>query len=152
LIKIITHVLPEERVRLAQMEKRSPNWRVRERSLTILLLSEGMSCQEVADQVGIHPRTVGITRKAWLEEKFESLPDKERTGAPLKLTPEEQARIIEWAQAEPLNSQQLLRRHLEAKGTKVHFNTIVNLLKSVGMTWKRTRHSLKKKEMNKRFG
>jgi transposase len=138
------YLLPEEREELSRIEKRDLNWRIRERALTVLLLAEGMTCSEVSEQVGIHSRTVGVTRKGWLEEKFESLPDKARTGAPKKLTLEERMRILEWARAEPMTSQQLLARHLSLDGTPVHFNTIVNVLRDKDMVWKRTRHSLKK--------
>lgn len=129
---------------LLEVEKKDPNWHVRERATTVLLLAQGMTCKEVSDQLGIHSKTVGATRKAWLEEKFESLPDRPRTGRPGKLTPQEQSRLAEWARAEPLTSQQLLAKHLQAGGAPVHFNTIINALRDVDMVWKRTRHSLKK--------
>lgn len=145
------YLSPQEKEELSRIAKKDPNWRVRERALTVLLLADGMTYSEVALQVGIHSRTVGVTRKAWLEEKFESLPDKSRTGAPKKLTLEERLRIAEWARTEPMTSQQLLERHLSLGGTPVHFNTIVNVLRDQDMVRKRTRHSLKKNGMKPHF-
>jgi transposase len=142
---IKVQLLPEERSKLEKIEKKDPNWHIRERARTILLLAQEMTCAEVSEQIGIHSRTVGLTRKAWLQSQFESLPDKPKTGAPKKLSGEERMRLVEWAISEPMTSQQLLERHLSVGGTPVHFNTIVNVLKDKDMVWKRTRHSLKKK-------
>ncbi|WP_426147232.1 helix-turn-helix domain-containing protein [Polaromonas sp. DSR2-3-2] len=93
----------------------------------------------------LHFRTISYTRKAWLEAKFDSLPDRPRCGAPLKITPPQRTSIVAWAQAEPLSSAQLLARHLDAGGTPVHLKTMVNLLGREDFVWKRTRASLKKR-------
>ena len=134
----------EEKIKLQNIEKYDVNWRIRERAKSLLLLATGLTCQQIADQLDLHFRTISFTRKHWNEEKFQSLPDRPRPGAPLKLTPDEQAQILMSVQAEPLSSQQALAKHLDAGGTAVHVNTIVNLLRKNKFVWKRTRHSLKK--------
>lgn len=135
----------EEKIKLQHLEKFDASWRVRQRAKSLLLLAAGLTCKQVAEQLDIHFRTVSFTRKHWNEEKFESLPDRPRPGAPLKIKQDEQANILMWVEAEPLSSQQVLAKHLDACGTPVHLNTIVNLLRKNKFVWKRTRHSLKKK-------
>jgi DNA-binding NarL/FixJ family response regulator len=53
--------------------KRDPNPRRRERAQTLLLLDQGMSRHEVADQQDIHVRTVSSTLNQWLKEGVLSL-------------------------------------------------------------------------------
>ena len=60
----------EEKVQLQRLERFDSNWRMRERIKTLLLLSEGQTCVEVAGQIGIHFRTVNYTRQGWLRENF----------------------------------------------------------------------------------
>jgi transposase len=141
----------QEKTELERLEKFDSNWRVRERAKTLLLLCAGYSCPQVAEKMNLHFRTISYTRKAWLEAKFESLPDRPRSGAPLKITPPQRASIAAWAEAEPLSALQLLARHLDAGGTPVHLKTMVNLLGQENFVWKRTRASLKKKGMSPLF-
>jgi len=141
----------EEKIRLQNIEKYDENWRIRERAKSLLLLATGLTCKQIAEQLGLNFRTISFTRKHWNEEKFQSLPDRPRPGAPLKITQDEQDNILTWVQAEPLSSQQVLAKHLDTGGTAVHVNTIVNLLRKNEFVWKRTRHSLKKKGMKPIF-
>jgi transposase len=141
----------EDKTELERLEKFDSDWRVRERAKTLLLLCAGYSCPQVATKMKLHFRTISYTRKAWLGAKFESLPDRPRCGAPLKITPPQKASIVAWAQAEPLSSAQLLARHLDAGGTPIHLKTMVNLLGREDFVWKRTRASLKKKGMRALF-
>lgn len=141
----------EEKTELERLKKFDSDWRVRERAKTLLLLCAGYSCLKVAEKMNLHFRTISYTRKAWLEEKFQSLPDRPRCGAPLKITPQERANILTWAAAEPLSSSQLLARHLDSCGTPIHLKTMVNLLGKEDFVWKRTRASLKKKGMRPLF-
>lgn len=141
----------EEKIRLRNIEKYDENWRVRERAKSLLLLAIGLTCKQIADQLGLNFRTVSSTRKHWHEERFQSLPDRPRPGAPLKITQDEQANILTWVQAEPLSSQQVLAKHKEAGGKAVHVNTMINLLRKNEFVWKRTRHSLEKKRVETDF-
>lgn len=135
----------QEHEALQRLERYDSNWRVRERVRTLLLLPPGLSCVQVAQQVGIHFRTASYTRQAWLQEKFESLYDKPRSGRPQKLSVHEQDKLACWALSEPLSATELLARHLGAGGTPVHPQTIKISLRKQDFVWKRTRTSLKKK-------
>lgn len=136
----------QDKAELERLEKFDSDWRVRERAKTLLLLGAGDSCPQVAAKMKLHFRTISYTRKAWLDAKFDSLPDRPRCGAPVKITPAQRASIAAWAQAEPLSALQLLARHLDSGGTPIHLKTMVNLLGQENFVWKRTRASLKKKE------
>ena len=54
--------------------------------------------------------------------------------------------MLDAARSEPLTAKALLAKHVEDGGTLVHLNTLTGALKAAGFVWKRTRHSLKKKE------
>ena len=86
------------------------------------------------------------TRRDWIADGLDSLRDSARSGAPKKITPEQLAKIVDAATAEPLTARELLARHLDDGGAKIHIRTLRAALHSSGMVWKRTRHSLKKKE------
>lgn len=123
------------------------HWRQRERAQTILLLGQGRTPEEVAQVLGLNTRTVFERRRAWLAKGMESLADAPRCGAPPRLTPEEQARLVQWAREQPQSGPQLLARHVAAGGREVHPATIGKVLKAAGLVWKRTRASLSKKEI-----
>ena len=137
---------------LARIVKRGENWRERERAETLLLLGQGFFPEVVADMLGIHVRTVGTTRNQWMSSGLASLPDRPRCGAPRKLRPEHVERIVGWAQAQPLTAAALLARHTECGGPDVHLSTLHGALKTSGLWWKRTRHSLKKVETRQPSG
>lgn len=135
------------RKRLEAIVRRGRNWRERERAQTLLLMAAGRSRQDVAEELGLHVRTVGSTRSAWLAGGLDALGDLPRSGAPRKLGVQHVERIVEWAVAEPLTAAGLMARHNDAGGPQVHLNTLVGTLKDVGLVWKRARYSLKKVAM-----
>lgn len=143
-------VSEEEAQQLKRVVKRHTNWRVRERAQTLLLLAQGKKATQVALEMELHPQTVGSTRRQWEKEGMDSLSDKPRSGAPAKLSQPQVKQLVERASTEPLSRTTLKARHEEAGGVVVHVNTLTSVLKRAGLVWKRTRHSLQKKEMNLR--
>jgi transposase len=138
----------EENVRqeLQALVRSDAPWRQRERAQTILLLGQGRTPEDVAQVLEVNTRTIFERRRAWLARGAESLVDAPRSGAPPHLSPEEQARVVQWAREAPHSAVQLLERHVAAGGRAVHTETIVKILKKAGLVWKRTRASLSKKE------
>lgn len=132
---------------LVQTEKKNPDWRVRERARSVLLLAQGKTCAQVAQLQELSMRTLSNTRKRWIATGLSGLADRPRSGAPAKVSKQEAERLLQWARDEPLTLTALKARHEEAGGTPVHLNTLKALLKAGGFVWKRTRHSLKKNEM-----
>lgn len=144
--KVTLNLASEDRMALTNIVARDENWRTRERAQTLLLLDDGLSLEEASVKMGIHIRTVGFTRLDWISRRFDSLVDRARPGAPKKITAVQLEKIVEAASIEPLTAKALLAKHIEAGGETVHVNTLVGALKMKGFVWKRTRHSLKKKE------
>jgi transposase len=144
--RVLLTLSAEDRVSLELIIGRGDNWRQRERAQTLILLDDGLSSDEVAAIVQVHVRTVGSTRTAWFADGIDSLADLARSGAPKKLEPVDLKRLVAMAGEEPLTAKALLARHTENGGTLVHVSTLTAALKAAGLVWKRTRHSLKKKE------
>jgi len=143
--KVILELAAILRMKLQYIFDRGEDWRARQRSETLTLLDDGLSMSEVAKVVGIHVRTVGLTRMDWLRRGFDSLKDAARSGAPRKIRPDELEAIKAAATLEPLTATQLLAKHIEAGGQPVHVNTIKRTLKKSDFSWKRTRSSLRGK-------
>ncbi len=141
----VLNLLRVERLALQKIASRGENWRERQRAQILILLDDGLSLSEVAAAVGVHARTAGSTRLAWLKDGLESLPDLARCGAPRKLTGEQIEKLVELARNEPHSARALLARHVDGGGTPVHLNTLTTALRAAGLVWKRTRHSLKKR-------
>lgn len=134
----------EIRKKLEIITSRSVDWRERERAKTLLHLDDGLPTADVAELMKIHIHTVSRTRRDWFTGGLNSLVDSARSGAPKKITSEQLAKLVEAASAEPLTARELLAKHMDDGGTKVHLSTMTSALRASGMVWKRTRHSLKK--------
>lgn len=145
-LRVSLSLSADDRRLLERVVSRGGNWRQRERAQTLILLDDGLTLNDVAAIVKVHVRTVGSTRTAWLTDGVNSLADSARSGAPRKLESEELRRLVVLAGEEPLTAKALLARHTEGGGTLVHVSTLTLALKSAGLVWKRTRHSLKKKK------
>ena len=86
---------------LRQVDKKSNDWRARERARTLLLLGQGKSLEEVAQSQDITTRTVRNTWARWCREGLDSLLDKPRCGAPRKLDEAALERLTQWANDKP---------------------------------------------------
>ena len=136
----------QDRLNLERIILRGTDWRQRQRAETLLMLAKGNSTAKTADVIGIHARTVLITLKDWRARGYPSLVDAPRSGAPRKISSEQVVKIVNMASQEPLTAKTLLAKHVENGGTMVHVNTLRVALKEAGFLWKRTRHSLKKRD------
>ena len=106
----------------------------RQRANTMILLGNGRSLKEVAIDVGINIRTVGLTRMDWLRRGFDSLKDAVRCGAPRKISLDELIRLKDAATKEPLTSTALLAKHIEGGGQSVHVNTLKTRFRPCALT------------------
>jgi transposase len=86
---------------------------------TILLLETGLSCEKAALELGLSRGTVQTTKTGWLREKFDSLRDKARTGAPRKIKPQEEKMLLALANEKPLCATELLQVHLDNGGVGI---------------------------------
>lgn len=133
-----------EREQLQIIIKKGIDWRERERSQTILMLSEGQTVFAVAEQQGVMPEAIRERRRRWLKKGLASLPDQPRCGAPSKLNEEHRTRLKEWIDGEPLTCRVLVSRLVAECGVAISASTLRNELKRMSYVWKRTRYSLKK--------
>ena len=143
--KVSLKLESEDRGRLLRIILRGENWRERKRAQVLIHLDNDLSLAQAAERVGVHGRTAGFTRLDWLARHFESLIDRPRTGVLQKISPEQLSKVLVAARSEPLTAIALLAKHVEAGGALVHLNTLKGALTAAGFVWKRTRHSLKKR-------
>jgi len=134
----------EDRAALMEIVKKSRDWRMRDRSQTVLYFADGWPAKAISEKQELDLDTVYKRRKSWLEDGISSLPDKYRKGAPSKLSEHHREQIKAWALAEALTAPALLAKLKEEFEVSVHVNTLSAALKKMGLVWMRTRHSLKK--------
>ena len=79
--------------------------------------------------MGLSRPTVESTRKNWFSDKFQSLPDLPRSGAPRKIKPDEAEKILKLVDEKPLSATDVLKIHLKNEGTSEHVATVCALLK-----------------------
>jgi transposase len=137
----------EQRERLIFLAKHAKHWRERQRAQTILWLSEGKSVAEVATLQERIPETIRLQRRRWELYEFESIKEGHRSGRPNTLISDYQAKILDWVNTSPLNAEQIRVKLHEEYEVSVSVETIRKFLRDSDMVFKRTRHSLKKKEI-----
>jgi transposase len=142
--KVTLELSSSDALDLQEAHRFDSNWRTRERAKTLLLLNSGLSASQVAEQTGLHFRTILNTRLKWLNMGMACLVDLPHTGAPRKLTDAQADQLVEWAKQEPLSAPQLVAKLVDSGAPAMHPNSVRIVLKRAGLTWKRTRHSLKK--------
>jgi transposase len=135
----------EEKAFLETGSRSRSDLRLRDRSRTILWFHEGVAAQEIAHRLGITREAVYERRYRWNEKGLPSLQDAPRRGVPSKLSEDMLAELKRWSTEEALNARELLSRIQEKYGIQVHLSTIKRACERMGLVWKRTRHSLKKK-------
>jgi transposase len=125
-----------EKSKLREITRKSPDWRERERAMTILELGSGLSPREVAATIGVKEETVRERRRKWTRQGFASLATQAHGGAPCRLSEAHRAQLQSWVETEPLSSHALLLRIEEACGVRIHRNTLRNELNRMGYVWK----------------
>ncbi|MCL7420129.1 MAG: helix-turn-helix domain-containing protein [Methylobacter sp.] len=139
-------LLETDREQLQRLIKKGGDWRERNRAETILMLADGYTVKETAEKQRLTREAIRERRRKWLKTGFASLPDKPRSGAPIKLTDEHRNQLRSWIEAEPLTARALLNRLEKTFSVQVGNTTLRTELKRLGYVWKRTRYSLKKHE------
>jgi transposase len=135
-----------DRQQLAHIVDRGRDWRARQRARSLLLLHSGKPINTVALEQGLNRDTVAAHRDTWLAKGIAGLFDAPRSGAPRKLAAEHVPALCDWARQEALSAPQLKDKLHEAFSVKVSTWVVQQALSREGFVWKRTRHSLKKKD------
>ena len=144
----VLELTEEERAGLLKIVDKGRDWRMRHRAQTLLYFGDGWRAKAIATQQNLHLDTVYDRRKHWLTTGFTSLTDKHRSGAPSKVSAVHREQLRTWATQEALTARELLTKLKEEFNIVMHPNTLSVILKQMKFVWKRTRHNLKKSEMN----
>lgn len=110
------------------------------------MFSSGVPAREIARRQELTLEAVYEKRYRWLDKRTAGLSDAPCSGAPLKLSPEQVEQLKVSATLEALTAPELVTRLEEKFGIRVHRNTLTGVLKRAGLVWRRTRHSLKKRD------
>jgi len=137
----------DERAKLQAIVAKGSDWRARQRAQTLLYFNDGLSAKAIVALQNLNIDTVYDRRKNWLLKGFACLYDVHRSGAPPKLNAIHIDQIKTWAEEEALTGPAIVARLKEKYDVVVSVNTVLGVLKKLKFFWKRTRHSLKKKEM-----
>jgi transposase len=144
----VLELTEQERAGLLKIVEKGRDWRMRHRAQTLLHFGDGLQAKAIAVLQNLHLDTVYDRRKHWLTSGFASLADKHRSGAPPKVSAAQREQLRMWATNEALTARELLTKLREEFDIVMHPSTLCVTLKKMGFVWKRTRHTLKKSEMN----
>lgn len=145
--KIVTLLLNADQLKqLIHLSKHASHWRERQRAQTIIWLSEGKTVNEVALLQNRIPETIRFQRRLWLRKGLDSIAEGHRSGRPNTLTSQYRELILEWVKNDPLNAEQIRSKLFDLYHVSIPVMGIRKFLRESGMVYKRTRHSLKKKE------
>jgi transposase len=105
--KYSVELTSSERRRLeALVEQKQGSARQQRRMQALLLAAEGLSDEEIAEEVGVHVSSLERLRKRFAEEGWESaIRERQRVGAPLLLDAKQEAVLISLACEKPSNGQ-----------------------------------------------
>ena len=144
-------LIQDEQDQLEHLVKHAKHWRERQRSQTILWLSQGKTVKEIAVLHGVKEETIRTHRRNWRHHKIEAIWEGKRSGHPRILQAVHQAQILSWIDSDTLNSEQIRQRLYEQYQIEICQETLRRFLRASGIVYKRTRHSLKKKRCSERY-
>lgn len=141
-----TELTEVERLTLEEMSRNHPFRDFRPRALGVLALGKGHKPKVVADILGVTAQTVYNWEKRWRNLGLMGLLDGHKGGRPPKLTPALLDTAEAVARAEPCALKEIACRVREAHPGAADFSPdrLAAGLKARGLSWKRTRLSLKK--------
>lgn len=124
--------------------------RVRDRLEMIRLSDAGWSIPKIANHLGCHDQTVRTHIKAFLVNGFECLPDKPRPGRPPKVTAEHLYALecLLDESTRTWTTPQLVEWLWQKYGINIGSAHLSLLLHRRDFRWKRTKYSVKHKQLN----
>ena len=135
-----------ERLTLEELSRNPPFRDFRPRALGLLALSKGHGAKVVADILGVREQTVYNWKRGWREWGLMGLLNGHKGGRPSKLTVAMLDTAEAVARAEPCSLHEIAHRVREAHPDAPGFSRdrLAAGLKARGLSWQRTRLSLKK--------
>jgi len=142
-MKEIFPLTDAEVITLKEVIADHPNGRMRQRAEAVLLSHRGYQLGEIAHIVDLHRNTVSIWLDVWEDEGLMGLRDRDRSGCPSTLTPEEFEQVRAWVDEHSQMLKLVVARIAETFGKKISVDRLRQLLKKAGYRWHRCRLSLK---------
>jgi len=136
---------------LNQLMATDPSRRVRMRAHTILLSSQGMPIDEIAQIYQVHRNSVSSWIDKWETSGTAGLYDQPRSGSPPKLNEKEQEVAKDLLKVHPNAPKRVLALLAEKTGKTISSSCLRRLAKGDGLRWKRVRKSVKSKRDDQAF-
>ena len=127
--KFVEILSEEDYAKLVENQRKSENFRVRNRSHAILLSFEKYSIEEIAKICAVHRNAVSRWINRWNERGLTGLGDVGKNGRPPILNLEEQARTVEIAMRNPRFPHRQLSLILAETGKTISRYTLKRLIK-----------------------
>lgn len=128
---------------LNQLMRNHPSYRTRTRAHAVLLSARRYAIDQIADIFAVDRETVTSWLVRWEESETAGLDDDPKSGRPPTLSAAEEKQAIEIVKEEPRSLKQQLLAVMEQFGKKLSLETLRNLCKRHGLSWRRIRRSLK---------
>lgn len=141
--RFIKSLSEEQQQSLSQIMRNHPSYRTRTRAHAILLSARRYSIKQMADIFAVDRETVTAWLARWEESDLDGLDDDPKSGRPPTLSEEEEKQAVKIVKEEPRSIKQQLISIVAKFGKKLSLQTLRNLCKRHGLSWRRIRRSLK---------
>jgi transposase len=149
--KYVSPLNEEQSSQLKELMRKSDSARVRMRSHSILLSSEGYSIDEIAVIYQADRDSVSSWIDDWEERGSEGLYDRHRSGKPPKLNSSEIGIVRKLIEEHPHSPKIILAEIYEKTGKIISISTLKRIVKKINFRWKRMRKSVKSRRDEKEF-
>ena len=128
-----------DRLALYELQGKDYTARIGKRAQAILLSAQGYPVDQISQILHSHRITVSNWIYQWEDRKIDGLLEREGRGRKRSLTPPEEEQVIQWLEASPQPTKNLLPKIEETFQKTVSLDTVRRLIKRYGKRWKRTR-------------
>ncbi len=143
-MKFVSKLTTEEITTLNELVKFGSSYRYRQRAHMILLSNKDYMLDELSDIFQIHRNQVSETIERWESFGLIGLQDIAGRGRKPKIDVEATGKIISWVEANtPRSAKEVVNYVSSELGLDVCEDTLKNLLKEAGYSWKRLRKAVK---------
>ena len=149
--RFVTKLTKSQISRLESLRDDGETRRIRHRAHAILLSFQRTTIGELTKIFQTSRNTICSWLDRWNAECFSGIADNPRSGAPPKLTEQEQERALELLRESPQSVDVVLAQIQEETGKQISRDTLKRIAKKSGWSWKRMRKSLRGKRDQKKF-
>lgn len=103
------------------------------RAKLILMLADGATYEQVRGELGLNTATISKWKKRFLENRIDGLRSQYKGSKPTVLTPQVEARILEWTRRPPPAGKTQWSTRTLAKAMGVHYLTVARTWKRAGL-------------------